>query len=36
MTGGHINVKKLYLIPEIPEGRWSRFTQMPFPENFLC
>ena len=36
LPGDNVNVKKLYLIPEVPEGSWSRFTQLPFPENFLC
>ena len=33
---GNVNIKKLYMIPEMPEGKSSRLSFLPYSENFLC
>ena len=33
---GHVNVKKLYMVPEVPADKQNRIKDYPFSENFLC
>ena len=33
---GRVNIKKLYMIPEVPADKASRVNFLPYPENFIC
>lgn len=33
---GNVNVKKLFLVPDMPTAKPSRISNLPFSENYIC